>query len=208
MIKINLAKRKGAAAKDKGGGGGGGFKLGGALSGIDREALGALPIRKFVVGIGACFVANYMLTDYQASEMNQVNAQAAQLQQKLSSLKAQESQVKALFAVKDQMDKDEKVIQAKIDTLRALMADRDNPPKMMRALSTAMPENLWLNRFEVNDLQVKITGNALDYADVSDFMKHLSETAYFTDVELDSTVEKKEEGAAVIKEFTVKAVKR
>src|SRR5690348_7250683 len=121
MIKINLAKRKGPAAKEKASGGGG-FKLGGALSGIDREALGALPIRKFVVGVGACFVANYMLTDYQTTEMNQVNAQAAQLQQKLSGLKAQESQVKRLFLVKDQMEKDEKVIQAKIDTLHALMA--------------------------------------------------------------------------------------
>ena len=205
MIKINLArKRKFAASADAGAGGK--FSLG--RLGITKDDLKELPF----IRIGICLLAAWLATDgverYKNALIDVQDKAVKELQGK------QQEQAKELAKVKDydvqrkQLESDEAVLKGKIDAIQKLVSDRLGLYNSLYAISTSIPADVWLTVFDIKSDLINIQGASLDINQVSDFMKKLNETPYFSDITLKKTSQVRDQGGNELANFEIGAKRR
>jgi hypothetical protein len=212
MIKINLATRKQSAGATADGRSFtmGSFQLPAGLSklNVNINELKDLPIRKLILPIVVCFGAMYMVESLKADDMAKVHEEAAKVTAEREQLMVAVGKLKGYEELKKSMEADEQVMRSKISVVQALIADRSNPPKILRSLSTAIPKDVWLSEFRAEEAEVSFKGYSLDFNQVSDFMKNLNESAYFADVTIRSTQQSKDELGADVAAFDLAAKRR
>ncbi|MCC7442190.1 MAG: PilN domain-containing protein [Bdellovibrionales bacterium] len=203
MIKINLAKKKkavGTGGQEKGRGGSG-------LKGIniDSEMLKGLPIRRMAIAFAAVLAGSTYLDEIKAEKLAEVDGRINEINQKLATLRTKVNAANQILSIQKQLEADEFTLKNKLETIQKLMSDRENPPKMMRALSSAMPKDLWLTRYVVEGSGVSLWGYATRFEEISDFIRQLEESAYYNVVELKQSKQKTETQGPTFTEFELAA---
>ena len=190
MIRINLAKagqasyvtaKPDASGKTKGTGvklkrGGGKFDI------ADLK-----PFRKLIMGGVIIYLAMTSVEGWQEEELAAVRKQVEAVQEQGKKIQTELAKLKKYELVKKQMDADFAVITAKINLITKLVEDRHTPPRMMYSLTTAIPANAWIKEFKMTPKEVMLNGTALEYGQISDFMRALGEVVYFNGVQLKNT---------------------
>lgn len=189
MIKINLATLKQSATA---GAGGAASILKGKFGALDRftvdiEAFKSLPFRKIVLCLIAGVIATWTIDSYKDTELKQKEAELSKLKREKDKLNSEITQMKAAEETMKTLESDEAQIRAKVDTIKKLIAGRNNPPKILSALSRSIPKDVWLSEFKIDNLQIAIKGFSLGFNQISDFMKNLSENTYFSELVLKSS---------------------
>jgi Tfp pilus assembly protein PilN len=185
MIKINLATRKQSGAsvvqEPKS------MSLDAAALRNKLDDFRDLPLKKialmFVVGV----MATYLLDGYQKEELQKASDEITRVTSEQTKLQTELDKTKGYEAVKTGLDEDEKILRTKIDTIQQLLKDRQTPPKLLGSLASSMPKDLWLTSFKLENELATFQGSSTDFNQISDFMKTLSENAFFTDVKLKLT---------------------
>ncbi len=78
----------------------------------------------------------------------------------------------------------EKSYEPKLDVLEQLKAARVGPLYILDALYEAMPDKLWLTKFQANPGRAKISGVGVNEETVALFMNNLEASDFFSGVEL------------------------
>ncbi|OFZ78786.1 MAG: hypothetical protein A2583_09660 [Bdellovibrionales bacterium RIFOXYD1_FULL_53_11] len=219
MIKINLATMKQAASA--GGAGDAPVKRGDiigtisqALTGlIKRRGVGAAEgggidkkmIRKIILMIGVGFAADFLAGDFMAEEMKKVEAALARVDAEKSKFQAEVQKTRGYEAIKKQLEADEFIIRTKVDTMEKLVTDRQTPPKLLLSVATAIPKDVWLSSFKVDGPSVVFSGGSVGFNPVSDFMKTLGESAYFSELNLQKTEQTRDAAGTEIAIFELMA---
>lgn len=71
------------------------------------------------------------------------------------------------------------------------------PVRVLDELSTAIPKRVWIVQFRENGGALSMTGAAIDNADISEFMRAMQKSPYFSDVQLKFTQADVREGVSV-----------
>lgn len=220
MIKINLHQRKAAVGvtastteipeggmkgfqsllqKIRGGGG-----LEGIEFGADLKSLAVLAgFYAVILGVGIWYVG-----DRKQKQLAEVVAQIGDIDKKISVLDSELSKTQGYEVTKRNLEADEKKIRTKIDTIQELIRDRTTPPKILMTLSDAIPKEVWLSNFSLRDRQFAISGLATSMDLVSDFIKSLSETIYFKDVQLKGSRSSVDKDKREVTNFELEAQRR
>ena len=111
----------------------------------------------------------------------------AQKTEKLERIKKITAKTQNIVQLQKQLEADEFVIQTKIDTINKLIVGRRKTAEMLISLSKLIPNEVWLSAFRFQASKVTIDGRSKDFNFVSDFMKKLGESPYFSKLSLDST---------------------
>ena len=122
---------------------------------------------------------------------------ATQLENQINQFKPQLAQVEAYRKTRQE-------IEQKLDVIESLERARSGPVRILDELATHTPERLWLTQLETNGAEITFQGMSLDNDFVALFLTALNESAYFANVELEST-ELKEEDGLKLNSFTVNA---
>lgn len=69
-------------------------------------------------------------------------------------------------------------IEEQLKVLKELEQGRTGPVKMLDALSTAVPKNVWMTSLKEQDLTITLNAEAISNEDISQFMKMLKETVW------------------------------
>ncbi len=85
--------------------------------------------------------------------------------------------------------KDKKTLEGKLDVIGKLQKDRKIAVHYLDELNRALPDRVWLEFYDESGGAITVRGKALDPDDVPAFMRNLSASPYFTDVELDVTTQ-------------------
>ena len=205
MIKINFATRKQSSAAVGAGGRG---KKGLKGPKLDLSDLGDLPLKKIGLAGLACFIGSYMLDDYKLQEINAILPVIDKLQKENKELKKELTKTKGFERIKASLEKDEFLIRNKIETIKGLMSDREDTFRMFLKVSEIIPADVWLYEFASKKGGVTLKGNSVGYNPISDFMKGLNETAYLTNLTLQSTSKKSDNRGTEIAEFELTADRR
>lgn len=156
-----------------------------------RETLAFLVLGLVVVGGSIAFVDQSLNEDLLVAETS-----VRQLKANIEQFRDQEEQV-ANFKAKKQR------LQTKLDVIHELDVARGGPLRLMDELSVRTPERLWLTSLTTKGKKVTLEGESLDTGIVADFLRELNESAYFENVDLESTSRGKAvEGVKVVR-FTV-----
>lgn len=210
MIKINLATRKqsSGASHEAKGLNFGSFQFPSGFSKFNVNELKDLPIRKLLLPLVVCVALTYLVDSLKEDEMIQVQEEAAKVAAEKVQLVASAGKLKGYEELKRNMEADEQVMRSKLAVVQGLVADRTNPPKIMRSLAGSLPKDVWLSEFKAADNEVTFRGYSLDFNQISDFMKNLNESAYFSDVTIKNTQQAKDELGVDVASFDLVAKRR
>lgn len=200
MIKVNLGTRKQSTATAEARSGGGGSLLsgGGGLGSILEKLRGGLssarsgasagtgqgiPFRKVLVAAGFCIAANYLSETQKAEDIKKIDEEVARVDAKKAKLAPELAKMKGYEELKASFDSDLFTMRTKIETIQKLAVDRYRVARVFRSLSSTLPKDAWISEFSVNDRFVHMRGQALGFSAISELMKSMSSSIYFTDVD-------------------------
>jgi hypothetical protein len=140
--------------------------------------------------------------------LEEVTAEVTTVDSKIALLDSELSKTQGYEQAKKSLEADEKKIRTKIDTIQELIRDRSTPPKILMTLSDSIPKDVWLRDFALHDKSFKISGlsNGMDV--VSDFIRNLSETIYFSDVQLKGSKSDVQKNGRELTTFELEAQRR
>ncbi|AKU90319.1 PilN domain-containing protein [Vulgatibacter incomptus] len=155
MIRINLLPTRQAKKKD--------------LGNKQLVLLGLL-----VVG---ALMGNWFWYSGVESTLAQKNAQVAKLKQDIAQL---DKIIGEVNTIKEQ----KKALEEKLAVLDKLRKGRTGPVKMLDALSTLMPEKVWISAIEEKGGAMVIRGGAVTNEDLADLMRELKKNPFFSEPSL------------------------
>lgn len=140
-----------------------------------RQQLLQLFLVLFLVGSGIGFVHSDMDERVLLSK-----ARVVQMQRDIDQFKPQLEQVAAFRKKKAELEK-------KIDVIDELDRARSGPVRVMSELASRSPERLWLTSVKTSGGKIHLQGESFDNELVAIFLRGLSDSEYFSEVDLDGT---------------------
>lgn len=95
-------------------------------------------------------------------------------------------------------------LKGKLKVIVELTKKKTGPVRVMESLSAATPSRLWLTQFTETEGSLTIDGLAVDNRTIADFLKALSSSVYFNNVELVETTQVEKERIP-LKKFSIKS---
>lgn len=134
----------------------------------------------------------------QTQQISKLDAGILELETSIAALNSQVGEVANL-------ERKQKELDGKLKVIEDLSRKRVGPIGVMRDLSGATPDRLWL--IEVNETggAATITGRAVDNQTIADFLRRLSASPYFRTVDLVETAEDAAPGGVKLRKFIVRA---
>jgi len=207
MIKINLATRKQTIGVRTNAGTLSGL-TGGMNFNFDLKILRDRSLGKPIVYIVLSAALWFGWSWYQDQELSRIDVEIVQYETENKGLRAELDKSKGYEQVKKALDQDEETLRAKINVISKLVTGRQDPPKTLIGLATGIPTEVWIDTFTADEATMKIHGVALSFENVSDFMKNLGESAFFSDVRLVESRDTLLEGSLHGVEFNLSARKK
>ena len=133
----------------------------------------------------------------QGRELAAIEGRIAQIEE---ALKALDSQVRDV----NDLDAKKKALDSKLKVIADLGRKRIGPVGVMNDLAKATPDRVWLTDFTEAGGGATITGQAVDNQIVAVFLRNLSGSPYFTNVDLVETTQD-QVGDVKLRKFIVKS---
>ena len=134
---------------------------------------------------------------YQFSRSTLLSSRLSGMRQEIAALENRAKEV-------TELQKNIGELKQKVKVIDDLSKKKVGPVRVMESLSGATPVRLWLTEFKENAGNLSLNGMAVDNQTVADFLKALSSTAYFKDVELVETSQA-EQDKLLLKKFSLRS---
>ncbi len=201
MIKINLASKKKAAGLTAGGDGGGGA----TRLNVSTEGLKTPAFRRALIYVVLAFALNFLIEDETTEELNRIDKKIAEISAQQTKASAELAKNNSYNDLKKSLDSDEQILRTKLEVIRKLSATSAQPSKPLIALSGGIPREVWLDDYSVETESIRINGQATGFESISEFMRALSESAFYRDVTLASSDQIKDELGVEFVKFSISA---
>ena len=155
MIRINLLGEK----KDN------------SVSHILQLALYCLSV---LLLLGACFALKSSAT----ATLEELENKRAGLEANLVKLKKKTKKV-------DELEEKKTFLSEKLTTIANLKAKRQGPVQVLDTITEVIPERAWIETISQTSSEMELKGLAVDPQTVSEFMRELESSRFFTSVDLD-----------------------
>jgi type IV pilus assembly protein PilN len=96
-----------------------------------------------------------------------------------------------------ELDQQKSRLLNQLSVIDKLEKGKRGPVRVLDEMSTAIPKRVWLSAFKESGGVLSITGAAMDNSDISEFMRALQKSVYFSDVQLKFTQADVREGVPV-----------
>jgi type IV pilus assembly protein PilN len=149
------------------------------------------------VSLGVTLALILIVFLYQFSRSTLFSSRLSGLRQEIAALESQAKEV-------TELQKNIGELKQKVKVIDDLSKKKVGPVRVMESLSGATPVRLWLTEFKENAGNLSLNGMAVDNQTVADFLKALSSTAYFKDVELVETSQAEQE-KLLLKKFSLRS---
>ena len=133
-----------------------------------------------VVSVGVTLVLILIVFLYQFYRSSVLERELAGIRKEIAALETEAKEV-------TELQKTIGELKEKVKVIDDLSKKKVGPVRVMESLSAAAPVRLWLTEFKETSGNLSMTGMAVDNQTVADFLKALSASAYFKDVELVET---------------------
>jgi type IV pilus assembly protein PilN len=149
------------------------------------------------LALGATLGLILLVFLYQMFRTTTLSRQLSGLRQEIAAMDAQAKEV-------TELQKKVSELRQKVNVIDDLRKKKVGPVRVMESLSGATPARLWLTEFKENSGNLSLNGMAVDNQTVADFLKALSGSAYFKDVELVESSQSEQE-KLLLKKFSLRS---
>lgn len=178
MIRVNLAKSRTGPSKSSASSFGGGF---GAIEpDVRRDAV----VRLFIM-----FLFPIGLWYYESENIPQLRDRANKLKIELTQLKAHNAQLSGRANEIRKLKEEQTKIESQINRILKLSKDRLTEIKVIEAVQNQISERVWLTKMEINNQKLLLSGIAMGDFELSGFIETLTNSAFYTEVNLKNSAE-------------------
>lgn len=128
----------------------------------------------------------------------------AKLDQQTADLEAELVVLRERVSEASRLEKQKKDLDAKLRVIADLSRKRVGPAGVLRDLSEATPERLWLTDLSETGGGATISGKAIDNQTIADFLRSLEASSYFNAVDLSETTQE-DQGGIKLKRFLLRS---
>jgi type IV pilus assembly protein PilN len=123
--------------------------------------------------------------------------QVEEREKKISENDTEVKRLQKIIGEVNQLDKQKTRLLNQLAVIDKLEKGKRGPVRVLDELSGSIPKRVWITSFREQGGALSITGAAMDNSDISDFMRALQKTPYFTDVALKFTQADQRDGVTV-----------
>jgi len=118
-------------------------------------------------------------------------------QTKVAENAAEMKRLEGIIGEVNQLEKQTERLKNQLAVIDKLEKGKRGPVRVLDNMSESIPKRVWITSFREQAGTLSLTGSAVDNADISEFMRALQRTPYFTDVNLKFTQADLKDGATV-----------
>lgn len=118
-------------------------------------------------------------------------------QTKVAENAAEMKRLEGIIGEVNQLEKQTERLKNQLAVIDKLEKGKRGPVRVLDNMSESIPKRVWITSFREQGGTLSLTGSAVDNADISEFMRALQRTPYFTDVNLKFTQADLKDGATV-----------
>ncbi|MBU6374452.1 MAG: PilN domain-containing protein [Bdellovibrionales bacterium] len=214
MIEINLAKRKTASHVAEGGASALGVDRIRAMfnrSGVASSATGALsdwPVRSIILSLVVFYGSQFTFESLKTEDLSAIDKRIESQRKKRAEIQSKLSQDAKLQEQRTELFANEKLIKTKLDTISQLVQARQTAVNTFREISGAIPTEVWLQSIIFSETQVDLSGQSLDYNQISDFMNRISQSQFLSEPNLENSAQIKDESGLNSTSFRLTAKRK
>ena len=180
MIKVNL-RRSGAVSQSTG-------VSQVAYTTVDE---GVIDLPGLIIRVIILLMAPSVLIYIETAKINQLKAQLGQVNSEMSSLQSVVTQKENKLKENGDLQAKAKELTNKLQILTKLSKLRLREVKALDYIQSIIPEKVWLTDLQIANAKLELKGAALTDDDLTQFVKGLENSAFFTNVLLVQAQEQK-----------------
>jgi Tfp pilus assembly protein PilN len=178
MIRVNLLGTKEAPA-------GGGTVIDSGPGGGERSERKGVVVAIAILGLAVAAIVVQWLS---------MTRQLSQLDEEINQLTAEKNRLAPIILEVQKYQAKLAELEEKEKLIERLKSEREGPVRMLDALSSELPDFVWLTQLSQRGPQVTIDGMAASYVSIADYISKLEDNEWFQNVELiDAKVDQKQE---------------
>ena len=136
-----------------------------------KEEAGQKQLIFFILLIVAAGVGNFYW-------YRNISAQADKLRQDVQTKDKEIADLNRIIGEVQNYEKDNKALEDKLKVLDTLERGRTGPVKMLDAMATSIPKNVWLKKLDERGGAMTLEGSAMTNDDLAEFMKALANVVW------------------------------
>jgi Tfp pilus assembly protein PilN len=171
MIKINLSNAKKQLD----------------ISNIGGFDFTKLKIKALLLVIAIIYVPDFVLVPMWEEERESINQQLNAKQGKLSALKRQVSQSQDMDKQIRELKAQEENLGKKLTAVKQAISEKRNPASILLYIAKNIPPELWIKELDINQDQMTIKGEALDYTSIGNFVNILRSSVFIREANIAGT---------------------
>jgi type IV pilus assembly protein PilN len=111
----------------------------------------------------------------------------ADQEKKIADADAEIKRLEKIIGEVKELDQQKSRLLNQLAVIDKLEKGKRGPVRVLDEMSNAIPKRVWLTNFREQGGLLSMSGAAIDNADISEFMRALQKSAYFSDVQLKFT---------------------
>lgn len=171
MIKINLSNAKKQVD----------------ISNIGGFDFTKLKIKALLLVIGIIYVPDFVLVPMWEEERETINQELNAKQGKLSGLKRQVAQSLDMHKQIRELKAQEENLGKKLTAVKQAISEKRNPASILLYIAKNIPPELWIKELDIDQEQMTIKGEALDYTSIGNFVNSLRSSVFIRDANIAGT---------------------
>jgi len=189
MIKINLSTAK--RQKD--------------MTNVGGFDFTKIKIKLVAIAIAILYLPDFLLVPMWEEEVTQLNMELTAKRQQLGALKSKVSQTSALEKQIRELKAQEENLGQKLVAVKQAISEKRNPSSLFLYIAKNIPKELWIKELILDNQDLVIKGEALDYTSVGNFINSLKSSVFIKEANIVSTKsEVRENDKKRIESFEVK----
>lgn len=171
MIKINLSNAKKQVD----------------ISNIGGFDFTKLKIKALFLVIAIIYVPDFVLVPMWEEERDGISQQLNVKQAKLSGLKRQVAQSMDMDKQIRELKAQEENLGKKLTAVKQAISEKRNPSSILLYIAKNIPPELWIKELDINQDQMTIKGEALDYTSIGNFVNSLRSSVFIREANIAGT---------------------
>ncbi len=121
----------------------------------------------------------------------------AEQEKKIADSQSEIKRLEKIIGEVKELDQQKSRLLNQLAVIDKLEKGKRGPVRVLDELSNAIPKRVWLTNFREAGGNLSMTGSAIDNADISEFMRVMQKSPYFSNVQLKFTQADVREGVSV-----------
>jgi Tfp pilus assembly protein PilN len=164
-----------------------------------------IKIKLVAIAIAILYIPDFVLVPMWEEEMTQLNMELTAKRQELGALRSKVSKTSALEKQIRELKAQEENLSQKLVAVKQAISEKRNPSSLLLYIAKNIPKELWIKELVLENQDLVIRGEALDYTSVGNFINSLKSSVFIKEANIISTKsEVRENDKKRIESFEVK----